>query len=169
MLVSLAAACFFSGSCDFWIFGACTTATLLGALEHADVVSEYRTATLFALPCVVSTDGDRDGIPNVILEAMAMQLPVVSTRHSGIPEAVIDGVTGVLVQPGDADALAEALELLLGDSDLRRDMGRRGRQAVAETFEVATNVGLLLECFEHTQRFGDARQAAPAQTTGGAS
>lgn len=121
---------------------------LLGALEHDDVVAQYRAATVFTLPCVVGADGDRDGIPNVILEAMAMQLPVVSTHHSGIPEAVQDGVTGLLVEPGDAAALADALERLLADADLRRGMGRRGRQAVADTFDVAVNVDRLRSCFE---------------------
>ncbi len=140
------------------------TVELLGALEHADVVAQYRTATVFALPCVVSADGDRDGIPNVILEAMAMQLPVVSTRHSGIPEAVIDGRTGVLVQPGDATGLADALERLLGDPDLRTVMGRRGRQAVATTFDVATNVRNLMRRFEQVDSPADAQLQSTTST-----
>jgi len=121
---------------------------LLGALEHADVVNLYRTATLFTLPCIVSGDGDRDGIPNVILEAMAMQLPVVSTWHSGIPEAVVDGTTGVLVPPEDPEALADALERLLNDETLRSDMGRRGREMVATRFDVAANVRQLMGRFD---------------------
>ncbi len=121
---------------------------LVGALEHPQVVTEYRRATLFALPCVVGADGDRDGIPNVLLEAMAMQLPVVSTRHSGIPEAVIDGTTGVLVPPEDPHALADALARILDDEALRRAMGRRGRETVATRFDVAANVKELLGRFE---------------------
>ncbi len=122
--------------------------TLAGALDHSAVLDRYRQATLFALPCIVSADGDRDGIPNVILEAMAMGLPVVSTRHSGIPEAVDDGVSGELVAPGDAAALADAIARLLDAPELRGRMGRRGRQIVAERFDVAVNAELLLRRFE---------------------
>ena len=124
--------------------------TLLGARPHTDVIAEYRAASMFALPCVVSANGDRDGIPNVILEAMAMQLPVISTRHSGIPEAVIDGETGVLVPPEDPVALADALEQLLVDHAQRVMMGRRGRQAVTARFDVADNVEELLRCFQRS-------------------
>lgn len=121
---------------------------LTGALDHPEVVAQYRAATVFTLPCVTGADGDRDGIPNVILEAMAMERPVVSTRHSGIPEAVADGVTGLLVQPGDAGALADALGRLLDDERLGRDMGRRGRERVAQLFDIETNVRKLMTRFE---------------------
>jgi colanic acid/amylovoran biosynthesis glycosyltransferase len=122
--------------------------TLLGALDHEAVIERYRTASVFALPCVTGPDGDRDGIPNVILEAMAMQLPVVSTRHSGVPEAVDDGWNGLLVDSGDAEALAGALDILLGDADARALMGSRGRQLVAERFDVASNAKELIRHFE---------------------
>ncbi len=124
---------------------------LTGALDHEDVVAQYRTAMVFTLPCVTGADGDRDGIPNVVLEAMAMERPVVSTWHSGIPEAVADGVTGVLVEPGDPCALADALGRLLDDAQLRRDMGRRGRKRVAEMFDIETNVRTLVTRFEQVE------------------
>jgi glycosyltransferase involved in cell wall biosynthesis len=120
---------------------------LLGSLPHDAVIARYAEAGVFVLPCVIGSDGDRDGIPNVILEAMAMELPVVSTRHSGIPEAVEDGVTGLLVPPGDEGALADALERLLSDPDLRERMGARGRERVAECFDVEANVGRLMAEF----------------------
>ena len=123
------------------------TVVLCGALDHDGVVEQYRAASIFALPCITGSDGDRDGIPNVILEAMAMQLPVVSTRHSGIPEAVIDGETGVLVAPGDSAALATAIGRLLDDPGAGRAMGRQGRLAVAANFDVAANVELLMQRF----------------------
>lgn len=121
---------------------------LTGALDHPGVVAQYRAATVFTLPCVTGADGDRDGIPNVILEAMAMERPVVSTRHSGIPEAVADGVTGVLVEPGDPRALADALGRLLDDAQLGDEMGRRGRERVAQMFDIETNVRMLVTRFE---------------------
>ncbi len=123
--------------------------TLCGALPHPEVIEKYRQATLFVLPCVVSANGDRDGIPNVILEAMAMQVAVVSTRHSGIPEVVEDGVNGLLVPPADEVALAEALAQLLDDPERRCQLGQRGRQTVIEKFSVEQNVKRLLAEFTH--------------------
>jgi glycosyltransferase involved in cell wall biosynthesis len=121
--------------------------TLRGALPHDAVIDAYRHATVFVLPCVVSANGDRDGIPNVILEAMAMGLPVISTRHSGIPEAVEEGVTGLLVPPADPAALADALARLLDDPAARREFGLRGRRKVADHFDAERNVRRLLEHF----------------------
>ena len=117
---------------------------LRGAFPHDEVRAAYRRAEVFVLPCVVGADGDRDGIPNVILEAMASGLPVVSTDHSGIPEAVEDGVSGFLVPPEDASGLADALGGLLDDAELRRRFGEMGRKLVAETFDVDANVDRLL-------------------------
>jgi glycosyltransferase involved in cell wall biosynthesis len=100
---------------------------------------------MFALACLTSSDGDRDGIPNVILEAMAMKLPVVSTLHSGIPEAVTNGVNGLLVPPSDASSLADAMARLLDQPELRRQMGERGRQIVTENFDARQNADRLLQ------------------------
>ncbi len=118
--------------------------SLLGALPHPDVVEKYREATIFVLPCVLGADGDRDGIPNVVLEAMASELPVVSTRHSGIPEAVEDGRSGLLVPPADPAALTDAIAALMDDADLRRRLGRSGRERVAALFDAEVNVKKLL-------------------------
>ncbi len=120
------------------------TVTLCGARPHQEVITAYQQSTLFVLPCVTSADGDRDGIPNVILEAMAMELPVVSTRHSGIPEVVQDGVNGLLVPPGDAVALATALAQLLDDPELQVRLGKNGRQTVMAHFDLAANTERLL-------------------------
>jgi colanic acid/amylovoran biosynthesis glycosyltransferase len=119
------------------------TLFLRGALPHQQVIEAYRQSTIFVLPCVTGEDGDRDGIPNVILEAMAMELPVVSTQHSGIPEVVSDGINGRLVPPGDATALAGALAQLVDDPDLRAELGQRGRQTVAERFDLCRNTERL--------------------------
>lgn len=121
--------------------------TLCGALPHEAVIDKYKQATIFTLPCVMGTDGDRDGIPNVILEAMAMELPVVSTRHSGIPEVVRDGWNGLLVPPADETALAEALAYLMDEPADRQQLGRRGRQTIVESFSVEQNTKRLLAEF----------------------
>jgi colanic acid/amylovoran biosynthesis glycosyltransferase len=120
---------------------------LLGALPQDTVTAKYGDADVFVLPCVIASDGDRDGIPTVILEAMAMGLPVVSTDLSGIPEAVVDGTTGLLVRPEDPTALADALARLLDDSGLRERMGRQGRLRVEEMFDAEANVRTLLQEF----------------------
>lgn len=120
--------------------GLCKSVTLYGALPHEAVIDHYRRATLFALPCIRTAEGDIDGIPNVLAEAMAMELPVVSTRLSAIPELVDDGVTGLLVPPGDAEALAEALGALIDRPELSAELGRNGRRAVLETFDIERNV-----------------------------
>jgi glycosyltransferase involved in cell wall biosynthesis len=117
---------------------------LLGSLPHQAVIEKYKEATTFVLPCVTAANGDRDGIPNVILEAMAMGLPVVSTRHSGIGEAVEDGRSGLLVPPGDSTALAGSLAQLIGDEELRERLGRFARERVVEFFDVEVNVTRLL-------------------------
>jgi len=119
----------------------------LGALPHDEVIARYAEAAVFVLPCVMAKDGGRDGIPNVILEAMAMALPVVSTRHSGIPEAVQEGVTGLLVEPEDAPSLADAIATLLADPALRARLGAAGRERAADTFDVTVNVRRLFEEF----------------------
>jgi glycosyltransferase involved in cell wall biosynthesis len=124
------------------------TVTLCGALPHEAVIEKYRQATVFVLPCVVGADGARDGIPNVILEAMAMELPVVSTRHSGIPEVVEQGQNGLLVPPADEVALADALAQLLDNPDNMQKFGQNGRHTVMESFTVEKNVTRLLEQFK---------------------
>jgi glycosyltransferase involved in cell wall biosynthesis len=120
---------------------------LLGALPHEEVVAQYQEATVFSLPAILGKDGDRDGIPNVILEALSMELPVVSTRHSGIPEVVEEGVNGLLVPPEDASALASALKRLVCDPEMRNAFGKAGRQIVADRFNPEKNIRRLLEAF----------------------
>jgi len=120
---------------------------LHGARDHGAVIEAYRRAWLFVLPCVIGDDGDRDGIPNVILEAMAMGLPVVSTRHSGIPEVVEHEVTGLLVPPAEVEALTDALARVLEDRQEADLMGERGRAVVLDRFDVEGNVRALRDRF----------------------
>jgi glycosyltransferase involved in cell wall biosynthesis len=121
---------------------------LRGALPNAVVMSRYSKATLFSLPCVVAKNDDRDGIPNVLLEAMANQVAVVSTRVSGIPEVVKDEVTGLLVEPGDDQALATAIACLLDDAELRTRLAQAGYRFVVENFDIRKNIGRLVRLLE---------------------
>ena len=108
---------------------------LLGAMAHDRLIDLYGKAALFTLACHVTEDGDRDGIPNVLVEAMASRLPVVSTRVSGIPELVEHEVNGVLVEPRDSGALADALQRLLGDPQERARLAAAARRGVEDGFE----------------------------------
>ncbi|MEO8509640.1 MAG: glycosyltransferase [Chloroflexota bacterium] len=121
--------------------------TLTGPLRHPAVISRLAAARAFVLPCVVAPDGDRDGIPNVILEAMASGLPVVSTPVSGIPEVVRDGETGFLVPEHDPPAVADALERLLADPELAGQLGEAGRAFVRREFDLHRNVDRLIDQF----------------------
>lgn len=121
---------------------------IVGPLGQEAVKQRYRRAAVMALPCQVAPDGDRDGIPNVLLEAMAMGVPVVSTTVSGIPELIEDGVTGLLVPPRDPAALADALARLLGDRMLRARIREAAARRVRGAFDVAGNCEALRELFQ---------------------
>ena len=110
-----------------------------GARPQEEIVRAYGRASLFVLAPVVLSDGDRDGIPNVLVEAMASGVPVVSTRISGIPELIEDGTSGLLVEPGDAAGLAEAIMRLLSDPQLASRLAAAGRLTVQGEFDVAVN------------------------------
>ncbi len=122
-------------------------ASLPGACTQEQLVEFYRTATVFALPCKVLSDGDRDGIPNVLVEAMACGIPVVSTPVSGIPELISSGDSGLLVSPENTAELAGAIELLLRDGDLRRRLAVGARAAVAERFDSSACARELADLF----------------------
>lgn len=107
----------------------------LGTQPHHVVLDHYRQSDLFVLGCEVAPDGDRDGIPNVLLESMAIGVPVVATRVSAIPELVEHGKTGLLVAPGSPQQLSEAIIRLLTDPELRRKVLAAGRARVAREFD----------------------------------
>lgn len=119
----------------------------LGKMFHDALLEEYATADLFALLCVPASDDDRDGIPNTLIEAMAMELPAVSTRFSGIPELVIDGESGLLVDTADHDGAVAALRALLRDADRRQRMGAAGRRYVCDSFNLDSSTAALDETF----------------------
>ncbi len=121
--------------------------TLHHAVTQERLKRFYEEATVFCLPCKVADDGDRDGIPNVLAEAMAMELPVVSTSISGIPEVVEHGLNGLLVPEKDPKALADSLEQLINAPDFARSLGIAARRTVCEVFDSARNTVKLKELF----------------------
>lgn len=109
----------------------------LGPVAFPAVEEAYRGAAMVVLPCRVSPDGDRDGLPTALTEAMARGLPVISTDVAGIPEIVRHGETGLLVPPDDPHALAEAIASLLSDAALGRSLGAAGRALMASDHDPA--------------------------------
>ena len=118
-----------------------------GAVTQDMLRDLYARAHVFALPCRIMEDGDRDGFPNVLAEAMAMGIPVVTTAISGIPEMIDDGVHGLLVQQRDAAALAHALQRLLTDADLHRNLSLAARERICDRFDSRRTTQTLRDLF----------------------
>jgi glycosyltransferase involved in cell wall biosynthesis len=120
---------------------------LQGQMSQAELLDEYRRASAFCLPCRVLDNGDRDGIPNVLAEAMAAGAPVVTTAISGIPEIVRDGVNGLLVRPDDPEAVADAVVRLRTDRALAERISREARATVRHEFDGERLAGTLQTLF----------------------
>lgn len=119
------------------------TVHLPGAMEQTEIINALKSADLFVLPCVKEKNGMQDGIPVVLMEAMAMGIPVISTNISGVPELVRDGA-GVLVEPEDPDALSDAImTTILSDIKDRERIGRKGRAIVEADFNIKKEVQKL--------------------------
>jgi colanic acid/amylovoran biosynthesis glycosyltransferase len=118
-----------------------------GAQTRERVVALLQNADIIAAPSVPSSDGRREGIPVALMEAMAVGKPVVASQISGIPELVEDGQTGLLVPPGDAVALAQALERLFHDPMLRQQMSDAARKRIVDEFNLFTNADRLVAHF----------------------
>jgi glycosyltransferase involved in cell wall biosynthesis len=116
---------------------------LPGMVTAAEVHAAMQKSCAFLQHSVTADNGDIEGLPVAILEAMAAELPVVSTLHSGIPEAVSDGETGFLVNEGDVDAMAANVMTLLADPDLARSFGRAGRAKVENEFTIDATIARL--------------------------
>ncbi|MGH8676290.1 MAG: glycosyltransferase family 4 protein [Burkholderiales bacterium] len=134
-----------------------------GALRHDELLREYRAADLFVLACRIARSGDRDGLPNVLMEAQSQSLACVATRVAAIPELIEDHVTGVLVDPESPDQLATALNGLIGDPGQRRRLGRAGQARLTGRFGIEQNLAPLAERFG----VGSLRSGASLRTATG--
>ena len=122
----------------------------LGALPQTEVLAHYRGADLFVLPSRISADGDRDGLPNVLMEAQSQSLACLSTNISGIPELIVDGESGMLVEQKDVTALRRALAELIAAPDLRASLAREGFARVRAEFSMQRGIDTLVGRLEES-------------------
>lgn len=114
---------------------------LSGPMSQSDVISRISEASILVAPCVHASDNDRDGLPTILLEAMALGTPCISTPVTGIPEVLKHKETGLMVSEKDVEALADACELLLSDNELCRVLTKNGRRLIEEQFDIDKNTG----------------------------
>jgi colanic acid/amylovoran biosynthesis glycosyltransferase len=120
----------------------------LGFLRQRKLRNQFQEAHFFMHPSQTGADGDREGVPNAMLEAMATGLPVLATRHGGIVEAVEDGVSGILAEEKDWRSLAEGALRLMADSEAYRRMSSAAREAVEKNFESSASIATLEGYYE---------------------
>ncbi len=116
-----------------------------GFIPHQELAALYNLADLFVHPVLCE-----DAFPNTILEAMACEVPVIASKTGGIPESVVEGQTGLLINPGDEQMLAEAVGRLLQDEGLRRRMGKEGRRRVGQRFNLERSTEVLFNLYQST-------------------
>ena len=142
--------------------GLATRVTWAGALDQPAVRAHYRASDLFVLASEVAPDGDRDGLPNVVVEALSQGLPVVATRAAAIPEIVLDGIQGRLVPPADPEALAAAIDGLAADPAARHRMGASGIARIAAGWDLDAGADRLAGLLRTTLPRPTAAPARPA-------
>lgn len=120
-----------------------------GALAQTEVLERYRSSDIFALACRIAPDGDRDGLPNVLVEASSQRLVCVSTDVSGVPELLKDGENGFVVPPEDPQALAAALETAIRNPALRQKLGNAAEERVRREFDHNASIRQLKTLFEN--------------------
>ena len=120
---------------------------LCGPMSQSDVKQKIRQAKLLAAPCVHAENNDRDGLPTILLEAMALGTPCISTPVTGIPEVLRPGETGLMVAERDASALADACEKLLTDQQLCRLLTHNGRRLIEDRFDIDKNTAEIRAFF----------------------
>jgi glycosyltransferase involved in cell wall biosynthesis len=119
----------------------------LGPQSFDQVLLQYRPSDIFVLASRIDSDGDRDGIPNVLMEAMSQGLPCIATDISGIPELIQDQLNGVIVEPENVAALAQAITELIRSPEKRRILGASGYETVTKRFSMDMSIGQLIERF----------------------
>jgi glycosyltransferase involved in cell wall biosynthesis len=123
--------------------GLSNSITFSGALPRAEVLKAYGEADIVVCPSAPSNDGRKEGIPVVLMEAMATGAPVVASRLAGIPELVVDGVTGLLADPASSVSLADRIECLVTDPGLAARLGQQGRLRVEQEFSAPRNAAMV--------------------------
>lgn len=123
---------------------------LLGPLSQNEVINLYHTTHSYVLPCIVSSDGNRDGLPVSIVEALASGLPVITTPMTGNAEVVNDGYNGLLVPCNNAEALAVAMQRLIQDKDFYRHLKKNSIDSVKSHFDIHKTIKTLRDLFEET-------------------
>lgn len=136
---------------------------LAGARTHQEIVDEYCNSDIFVQSSIIVQDGDRDGVPNSVLEAMASGMAVVGTDVAGIPEVVIDGETGLVVPQQDPKALAKAIITLLDDSELRTTLGKKARLHTMNVLSRDVCNAAIARRFEAQMRVSPKQAATQAQ------
>jgi glycosyltransferase involved in cell wall biosynthesis len=121
---------------------------LVGPKPQEDLIKLMRQATVFVLPCIVTESGDRDGLPTVLLEALASGLPAISTEVSGVPEIIEHGKTGLIAHQSAPEETAAAIAALLNSPSFRQRVAEAGRKKAEADFDLAKNVGVLRQYFE---------------------
>jgi colanic acid/amylovoran biosynthesis glycosyltransferase len=129
-------------------FGVADRIQFEGAIPQEQILPYYHRASIFCLPCVDTKEGNRDGIPNVLMEAMATGLPVISTTNAGQGELIDNGKDGLLVPPASAALLAKSIKYLCCDERLRLKIGRAARAKMEEKFDNRKTIHPLIELFE---------------------
>lgn len=122
--------------------------TLLGPRPQSEVIEQIQSASVFVAPCIEAEDGNRDGLPTVLLEAMALGTPCISTPVTGIPEVVRDGETGLLAPEHDPAALAHTLQCLLDQPALGLDLAVQARRLMESEFDIHRNAAQLRSMFQ---------------------
>jgi colanic acid/amylovoran biosynthesis glycosyltransferase len=135
-----------------------------GAVDVTEAMAIVAAADVFVMPSIELADGRRDGIPVAMIEAMALGVPVIASAVSGIPELVRDGVSGLLVPPAYASAIADAIERLSGDVAARRAMATRARQTVESHFDLSQTGRSMASIFEQSIRRIAAGQSTLAES-----
>jgi glycosyltransferase involved in cell wall biosynthesis len=134
------------------VYGLQQSVDFPGAVEHSQVHQLFQHACCFAQHSLCPSYGDAEGTPNTVLEACAAGLPVVATRHAGIPDVVIHGQTGFLVEERDVQSMATAMVRLLSDASLCRTMGAAARQRVRDSFSSAGHLSRLMQAIDYGVR-----------------